>query len=293
MRVYVEPPDVKSRSIGRIANELKKYAPAGVEFSSRIEDADLVVLHIIGRHGQNVEKARACLDRGQRYVVNQYCLRSTQKSSTNDWRWLWDHAALVWSYYNLNGCIREDRGTGFLTNFYHSPLGADATVFHPDTRVPKYTYVIGTTGFGWLTEGIREAGHATRAVGKRMFHLGPELHRGDHITCAVGMSDAELASWYSQCQYVSGLRRIEGFELPCAEGILCGARPILFDRHHYRQWFDEFGIFVPEVSRDAVIAQLVEIFSQPPVPITDDERQYAVERFNWKTIVTEYWRRCL
>lgn len=292
MRVYVEPPDVQSRSIGRIANELKQYVPAGVECVSRIEDADLVVLHIIGRHGQNVEKARACLDRGQRYVVNQYCLRSTQKPSTDDWRWLWDHAALVWSYYNLNGCIREDRGAGILPNFYHSPLGADASVFRPDTQTTN-RYVIGTTGFGWLTESIREAGHATQSVGKQMFHLGPELNRGRHITCAVGMSDAELARWYSQCQYVSGLRRVEGFELPCAEGILCGARPIMFDRYHYRQWFEEFGVFVPETTRGEVIDHLVEIFTQPAVPISDDERQLAIERFNWQTIVSEYWRRCL
>lgn len=296
MKIYVDPPDVRSRSIGRIANELKRHAPSGVSFVSHPDHADLVVLHIIGRFEQNLAMAQRCLDRGQRYVVNQYCLRSTQKPSTHTWRILWDTASLVWSYYNLNAWIREDRGDGFLTNFYHSPLGADATAFTPSAQSQPRRFVAGTTGFDWLTEGIREVGLASAAVQREMFHLGPDLNRGDqtkHITCRVGMSDEELSTWYNQCEYVAGLRRIEGFELPCAEGILCGARPLMFDTPHYRQWFQEFGVFVPETSRAEVVERLIHIFQEPVAPIGRDEYEFAKRRFDWGTIVHEYWRRCL
>lgn len=297
MKIYIEPPQVRSRSIGRIAKELKLYAPSGVDFVTTRDDADLVILHIIGRFHQNSQIAARCLERGQRYVVNQYCLRSTRHRSTHAWRELWNNAAMVWSYYNLNAWIREDGGEGLVPRFYHSPLGADARAFcapAPVRCAPRF--VVGTVGYDWSTESVTDVSHACARADREMFHLGDDPHLGSHITSRTNISDKELAGWYAQCQYVSGLRRVEGFELPCAEGLLCGARPLMFDTPHYRQWFQEFAVLIPETTRELVVERLLHIFKEPLdeyVPVSRDEYEFAKRRFDWATIVDEYWKRCL
>src|SRR5207253_7002977 len=113
------------------------------------------------------------------------------------------------------------------------------------------------------------------------------------VACYSGLSDIQLATLYAQCHYVSGLRRIEGFELPAAEGLLCGARPILFDRDHYRNWYGSLAEYITESDRPGVVAQLVDLFGRQVRTVTADERNEAVRRFHWPTILNGFWERCL
>lgn len=293
MRVYITPPRVESRSIGRIATELQRYAPASVEFVRDRDDADLVVLHVIGRRDQMLRAAERCRDRGQAYVVNQYCLRSTQRPHTADWMSLWEDARCVWSYYDLPQWVRDDGETFAFRNFYHSPLGADASVFV--ARKPATPpFVVGMTGYTPGIECLHEVVDAARDIDGRIFHLGTPLSFGTDITTSVtNLTDRELAQWYAECRYLSALRRIEGFELPAAEALLSGTRPILFDRPHYRQWFAPFAVFIPEQERAQVTLDMQRVLSIDPAPISADERAAVAERFNWRTICTEYWKRCV
>jgi hypothetical protein len=293
MRVYITPPRVESRSISRIATELQRHAPASIEFVRDRDAADLVVLHVIGRRDQMLRAAERCRARGQAYVVNQYCLRSTQRPHTSDWTSLWADARCVWSYYDLPRWVRDDDGSFTFSNFYHSPLGADASVFLARKPTPP-PFVVGMTGYTPGVECLREVVDAAREVGGRVFHLGAGIPYGADITTAVtNLSDHELASYYAQCKYVSALRRVEGFELPAAEALLSGTRPIMFDRSHYRQWFAPFARFIPEQSdRQSVTAYLQDILRSDPMPITTEERVMIAERFNWRTISAAYWKRC-
>lgn len=292
IRVYAEAPEPNIRSMERIITNLKRYAPPSVIFVSESSGADLVLLHVNGRPDRAYRQANQASMRRQRFAVIQYCVRSTLEPETHRWWDLWHEATLVWSYYDLNGLRREDHAYGYLTNTYCSPLGADSDVFVLPDSDRYRPFKIGMSGGGPMVESIREAAYATAAGHHTMFHLGP-LSFGSHITAVENVSDTELATWYQQCQYFGGLRRKEGFEMCCAEALLCGARPIFFDRIHYRQWFNDFGLFIPEGSRDAVIQSLTDIFQQPVIPVSPDERAAAAARFHWPSICTEFWRRCL
>lgn len=288
VKVYITPPQTDSWALNRVVAALVQYAPADIEIVADLNAADLMVLHVIGRQDRNRKTAEWLKTRGWQYAVIQYVLRSSMRPSTKGWLPLWQDALVTWSYYDLKALCTED-GTSQDFPFYHAPLGADADVFYP--RGHQREYVIGTSGHGWQSESVREVAYAARRIGCSLFHLGPELNRGSSVICASGIDDDTLAHWYSRCEFVSGLRRIEGFELPAAEGLLCGARPICFDRPHYRQWFDPWAVFIPETRRAQIIDDLEIVFRAGACLVTEAERDAAKTRFDWNAIVTEFWNR--
>lgn len=287
MKVYVTPKEDKFRSVQRVVSALDFYAPSGIGLVERQEEADLVVLHVIGRQDSTLATAKCLKELGQQYVVIQYAVRSTMRPLTGGWLPLWRDAMLVWSYLDLPMLCAED-GNASDFPFYHAPLGVDSSTFYPRYRHQRQ-YVIGTHGSAAVFEGIREACFAAKRVRRPVFHLGPELKRGLDIMCFDDVDDSKLAGFLSQCEHVACLRRTEGFELPAAEGLLCGARPICFDRAHYRQWYDPWAVFIPEGSRDNVIDTLESLFIMGARPVTDEEREVAKLVFNWDTIITEFW----
>lgn len=271
----------------RMVKALGQYAPDEVELVPNEDTADLIVMHVIGRRDRNIRDAAGILASGRSYAVIQYALRSTQKPDTSLWIDLWRGARVTWSYYDLEARCREE-WTPFDFNFYHAPLGVDSSIFYP--RGGERKYIIGTSGHRAVTESIREAAFATKHVGGTMFHLGRELKRGADIVCKDGVTDNELAETLSQCQFVACLRRTEGFELMAAEGLLCGARPICFNRGHYHQWYEPWGIFIPEGNRDEVIDNLEAVFRQGTEPVSGNELKIATELFDWERVVTGFWQ---
>ena len=154
-------------------------------------------------------------------------------------------------------------------------------------------YLSGTSGSSWLTESVRECCNAARRVGGRTFHLGPKVSQNSYITCLKGMSDEYLARLWGSCKYVSGLRRTEGFELPAIEDLVCGTRPVLFDREHYRGWYGDFAEYIPEGSRAEVTDSLEKLFRGRYRTVTRAERDEAIKRFDWRPIINRFWRRVL
>lgn len=288
MKVYITPSYTNSWALKRVVTALVRYVPYNAKIVANQNAADLVVLHVIGRQDRNRARAEHLRTRGQRYVVIQYCVRSTLRPSTQGWLPLWQGSVLTWSYYDLMALCAED-GTSQDFPFYHAPLGADAAVFYP--RQHQRQYIIGTSGYSWVTESVREAGHAAQRTGHLMFHLGHRLNKRSHIVYASGIDDDALAHLLSQCQFVAGLRRTEGFELMAAEGLLCGARPICFNRSHYKQWFAPWAIFIPERSREQVINNLETIFHSGARPVMRAERDAAKICFDWKTIIGGFWNK--
>jgi len=291
MKAYVAAPVVQSRSIGRVAEALATYAPPSVEIVTDKDAADLVVLHVIGRRDQMLAEAARLVGRGQAYAVMQYVLKSTQKPDPWDWAVLWIAARVTWSYLDLAAALGPCYDDSPRGRFYHAPLGVDADVFRPMPLTQPGRWLIGTSGQSWLTESVRECAHAALRVGGSMFHLGPDM-AATHVMSVSGLTDEQLAYYWSACQFVSGLRRIEGFELPAVEGLLCGARPVLFDKPHYRRWYGAWADYIEETDRAGVIDQLEALFRRGARPVTTDERAAAVARFNWSTLVPAFWQRC-
>lgn len=271
MKVYLAPRADLSQGIHRVAQALRTYAPDWATVVDDPEQADFRIGHVIGIHGMQEWVARGP------YALIQYCY-STAGGSTDEWQALWADAKAVWSYYDLRSvCPR----------FLHRPLGV-GRIFQPSVPARK-RFIIGTSGYVADTECVMECYGAAQAVGAMQFHLGPNLNFGPGVIFAHGIPDAQVAEFWSQCSFVAGLRRCEGFELPALEGLMCGARPVMFDAPHYRQWFNDFAEFIPEGSPREVEASLTELFSRPVRPVTAIERAEAARRFNWKQLATEFW----
>lgn len=286
MKVCVYSP-IQAHSIRRITNALAAHVPAGVEVVASRDEADVVVHTLVGVQNFDTmpidQLVAAEVARGQRYAMVQCCLASTENGRADFWQPLWSGAAAVWSYLpSVVDLIRS-------SNLLFRPLGADQAVFRRYATQARPITML-TTGYVAESEGIAEASDAVRRMGGWHVHVGPNLNFGDHVTSVMGISDADLASLYRRSKYVAGLRRCEGFELPAAEGLLCGARPIMFDAPHYRAWFNDWAVFVPEGDAERVTTHIHHILSQDAVaPVSTEESQAAAALFHWPTLVREFW----
>lgn len=284
MKIYLTPP-FESRGIQRVVAALTQYLPKGFETTDNKWDADLVTIHAIGRVDHLSREVEELIANDIPYIVIQYAIRSTLRPNTKDWVNIWNRAEFVWSYYDLKQLCREDDTLNSF-RFYHAPLGTDSNIFYEKSIGRDFK--ITTCSLSYLTESVRECVIAADTVGARVFHIGEELNK-PKVTCRTNMADYKLAEYYSRSEYVSGLRRVEGFELPAVEGLFCGARPIMFDRPHYRKWFDRWAIFIPELPREQVIDSLVGIFKQPTRPVTLEEIAEARQLFDWQSIINNFW----
>ncbi len=315
MRVCTWADPTLSGAMRRVDRALADNLPAGHTATNIADQADLVVVHTIGTDVWPViDRIR---ERGQRYAIMQYCIRSTQEPDSRKWLDIWRGAEAVWSYYDLDALLVEDgyaeqecpwcgeelphigQGTGatdFPRCFFYAPLGADPDVFWPAITTGE-RYGILSSGYVAESECIAECFEANRRADRRGFHLGPEdsflAISGPQMDFGLGITDDALRLAYSRSDYVAGLRRCEGFEMPAAEGLLCGARPIMLDAPHYRAWFGEWAEYIPEADPETVTAAITEILQGEYRPVTDAEMAAAAERFNWKALAAKFWSRAL
>lgn len=270
----------------RVVHALKTYAPWPVKFTTDPTKADMSILHVIG-YPETLEAALRLIDTDHAYTVIQYCMRSTQQPHTGSWDVIWNNAKLVWSYYDIPEFCQQD-GTKSPPNFYMSPLGADPIFSaHPPHEVKMYTML--TSGFVAESETVAEVAAAIKQINGTHFHLGPKDVAPYADAFGLGISDRLLADVYSRTCFVAGLRRAEGFEMPAAEGLCAGARPICFDAPHYRRWFEPWAKFIPETDFDGTVDALVKVFEEGYEPLTDDERKRAKDFFDWERIATGFW----
>lgn len=290
MRVYAEPP-IDNFCINRISKALKLYAPNDVDFVNKEEDANLVILYVHGHRKRVWWTMTRHKDEDRQCAIIQLQLKNTVNPETKDWLDIWENAKLVWSYYDIP-FLCEEEGNRVNFNFYHAPLGVYSESFK-ETRLDR-KYIIGIHSKGWSRESLREVVTAAREAKKIVlnFESPKDYGEGVEYTGIIKNNDPKMAYFYSQCKYVAGLRRVEGFELPVIEGLMCGARPICFDIPSYRMWFNGLAEFIPEEGgRAEIIPALVEIFKKEPREVSDDEKQFVKEKFNWETISRGFWYR--
>jgi D-inositol-3-phosphate glycosyltransferase len=293
MKAFVAPTPGLSRAMTRVARALAQHAP--VIITEDESEADIVVLHVIG-YPETVRAIDSIKARGKKYAIIQYCVRSTQERNTLNWLPLWsDPSCLcVWSYYDLPALVAEDGASwNQEVKFYHAPMGVDSKTFQP-RNVPK-RYILFTSGYVAESETVLECQEAVRNVGGRMFHLGPGLPGFDAsiVTQEQDISDGYLVELMSSCHYVAGLRREEGFEMPALEGLLCGVRPICYDRPHYRRWFGNHAEYIPEGSPEQAVKDLTAILEGNYRPVSTEERRAIERAFDWSVIAGGFWKHAL
>jgi len=290
MRVFVTCPAHLSRGIHRVAAALRTYAPPVVQIVNEPTKADLRVLHVIGTEGLG-----PWLDMGP-YALVQYCLRTSQCPHPHQWAGAWRGAQLVASYYDLAGLWAADPlvvDHARTPHFLRLPLGIGDVFRHQATVVgtaPR-DFLAGTSGYVAGTETVDLVAAAADAVGGRLFHLGPDLGLPATPVALTGIDDVTLAGYWSRCQYVSGLRRVEGFELPAYEGLACGARPLMFDREDARYWLGEHADYLDEGAD--IFRQLVARFRGPYRAVTPTEQRWAATTFSWGRFAESFWKELL
>lgn len=285
MRVYLKAPSNLGRAIHRITAALMRHAPEWVEEVQTPEEADLRVWMVLG-----AGERTPILQTRQPYAVWQLTLRTSEHPHTSAWLEVWQRAALTVSYYDLPALLAEDAVVAPPFRFMHAPLGLDPA-FSPLVPEIGKSFLVGTSGYIAATEGIVEWNLAKGPA--QAFHLGPHLRETprDSWLCVTNIDDEILAGAWAQCQYVAAMRRIEGFEFPGIEGLVCGARPVCFDRPHYRQWYGELADYVREGTVDEVVEDLRCLIGKPYRAVTHAERLYAAAKFDWATICRGFWER--
>lgn len=266
-----------SYGIERVATELEKRAPAGFELVEDESRADLVVIHVNGRHDHNIRRAETILESGRQYAVIQYVLESCRNPNPTDWIDFWEKAKCVWSYYDLGA---------FISNQYFSPLGVNAESFYREKS--KKRWLVGTNGNSYKAECIGEVRLAAFNIGRTM-HVGPVQEPSPITDFYQDVSDDELRRLYNQCKWFACLRRKDGFEIIAAEALLCGVRPILFDAPRFRQWFDGLAEFIPEEKPEAVMRSLRALFKKNPEPVTNEQIETVKARFDWGKIMGGFY----
>jgi hypothetical protein len=294
MNVFIEPQHGLSRAMDRVTRAFKEYAPAGVVFVKDVNEADLEVLHAIG-YPETVERARAAIDAGREFALIQYCVRSTDHPSAQDWLPVWYVAKMVFSYYDLYRLCDEDHVAVRFSNFVCAPLGIDRAFVQspPNGQARRGILTSGYVSAG--SEAIEECWAAASRIGERVVHLGPYPVKmgvmspdADVSVTGPGITDALLRVHYDSVKFVSGLRYVEGFEMPCVEGLARGVRPIVFDRPDMRKWYDGFAIFVKEQSGPRLVQELVDVMHDG-THVTEEERQAALTRFSWERTARSFW----
>jgi hypothetical protein len=296
MKVYQNISPRFGRGIQRVAAAIEQFAPPDVQFVKGLphyeSTADLVIHHVIGvqnfHERQTIDQLIQLCPK-PRHAVIQYCVATTEQPLPIWWEnHVWRHCDLVWSYYDIAEMLAYDhlsRPTGNVIPWvYHALLDRP--------KVPIYT--VCTSGYIPETEGVLECVEAAAKVGGRVLHLGPKsLNLGPHVSYAEGITDAHLAALYKSCRYVAGLRRVEGFELPAAEGLCGGAIPICFDQPHYRRWFEDAAHYVPEVASEVVTGCLESLFRHSTRRLDPVDVSLAQRKFSWPRVVGGFWERVL
>lgn len=307
VKAYVECNPHFGQGLHRVVRELKAHAPTSIEFVPTREAAELVVHHIVGvsnfSDGPNVaELITEDHAAGRRVGAVQYCLRTTEQPSTAWWvPHVWSQCNVVWSYYNLLQEVWNDGGVvppGQAHRFYYRPLGVSDgfhAISHKDVDPFKRDFLVGTSGYVAESEAVDAWVDYAHSLGEKVFHLGPKLPIFDQfpgvVTHAKDLSDEELSLMWSRCCYVSGLRAVEGFELGAAEGVVCGARPVFFDRQHHRQWYRGVAIYLDERMDVRAELERLKVTREFAGTISPAVKTWARGTFSWARLVQGFWAR--
>ena len=292
MRLYFPHDGRISRAMWRIRDAFMKHAPQGTEFIKGFGPGEKNnVVHCIHWVGQN-PKEHTKRDEGifsvdtlpltPRYLVFGHAGNWHYGQFDSHYQRLMKEAALVITF--------DRRILGYEgSNIFETPWGYEPDTFY---RAPcQKRFKVMATGYAADAEAIDACYDACLRMRVKMCHIGCQLpgipglgtcERYEHI------KDHKMRELYNASEYVSGMRREGGFELPVIEGYACGAQPVVFDQPTMHKYYEDFAVFVPNIKRFDLSMKLEHVFRQPRnVQPSPD----ILKRFHWAPIMKGLWDR--
>lgn len=282
----------------RIRNSLTRYAPQDIEFVDNMEEADFVIFH--HQYRQDLDFFMHNCNKPMIFLISEL------QNSKEYFKQFFSNPLLKMTYTfhplrHLGYVDDNDR-----TNHVLGAWGFDDSLFAQEDPQKLVNLDRPNTSicFGFYdSERYFEQYLSVKATNGRLIHLDIKkwdfLRQGmffdeNHHWYKEWVEDDELVELYKTCKFVSGLRSGSGFETPVLEGISMGCRPLCFDNIYYRQWFNDFAIFIPEEFDVDMTNNLINVFRDyDNHKVTADEIKYVREKFKWETVATNFWREVL
>jgi glycosyltransferase involved in cell wall biosynthesis len=276
LKVYARIHEPAGHVIYRINREFVKRAPESVEFVDYPKQADIQIVHCLG--AGSLTKIW-----NNRYVLIQHNLLNSDIKSIAVWLGIFNRALLVVSYMNLPLILKTNT-----FNFHLTQWGVDTSVFR--NLAQRRSKAILTTGWSLDEEGIRECYMAIKRTHKTMVNVGDDFQFGNGFSAVSRLTDKELCELYNDCEFVSGLRFKEGFEVSVIEGLACGCRPICFDMPVYRNWFEDLACYVPHYQGSQLSDYIETVLRNKAKPVSNDELERVKKTFDWESIAGQFWK---
>lgn len=279
----------------RILKNLKKYSPDHISFVDNYDDADFVIIHL---------QYKEHLDHYLHNCKKPFIFLISELHQTKEYfKHYFSNPLLkmTYTFHPLKHFGYVDSND--TTNHVLAPWGFDEDLFNAnpyDVTHKQRDNMIISFGF-YDSEHYTPQFEAVRlADNGRMIHLDIKiwdfLRQGKffdskHHWTKEWVEDDELIQLYQSTKFVSGLRSGSGFEAPVLEGLVNGCRPICFDNIYYRQWFNDFALFIPEEFDVDMVNNLYGIFRDCDMyKVNSDEVKHVREKFKWETVATNFWK---
>ncbi len=259
----------------------KGYAPIKYEFIEEPNDADFQILDITRISDKYYLKC-------DKYVLFFHTFGEWAEEDPSQYYDLFKNAMLVYSHIDLAPIYPLINGSKFMIG----PWGSQPDVWFKKGEIKNDTYQILCTGEIAETEGIRECVTACDTLQSKMLHVGHDFRFTNPSYINMNnLSNNAMNEVYNRSKWVSALRRIEGFEKPAIEGLLCGARPICFDTQLYRYWYGDLARYVKEGTEQETYEDILRVMKEEYSPVTPEEMEKAIKKFAWFYVAKRFWER--
>ena len=286
MKLYFPHDHKISRAMERIRQAFIKYAPKTARFQGSIEDQPIHCLNYMGQNPkEHTKRDEICmgvptLPVTEKYLVFAHIGNPHYPQHDIYFQKMMSGALLVITF--------DKRILGYKgSNVLETSWGYEPDLFY---RYPGLkTYKILCTGYMADAEAIDACWDACGNISAKLCHVGgrlPEVKVGRWCDRFEGVSDGHLRTLYNSAEYVSGMRREGGFELPVIEGYACGCQPIVFDQPTMHKYYEDFALFVSNVPRYDLAKRLVNLLL-PKKSIRPDPK--ILKRFQWRQVMRRIW----
>lgn len=278
----------------RIRHAFIKHAAPGVEFV----DGDTPwrrgsVIHCLNWIGQNPkEHTKRCeqvqsvptLPLTARYLIFAHIGNPHYQHLDHYYQVLMRGAELVICY--------DKRILGYEgPNIFETPWGFDPETFYFSRSCKVFKILC--TGYMADAEAIDACMDACAKLRVKLCHVGGRLKMNLAVRWYAryeGVSDHRMRQLYSASEFVSGMRREGGFELPVIEGYACGCQPIVFNHPTMRKYYQDFALFTAKESRRPLAERLTNIMR---VHSNIEPNPEVLKRFHWGYLMNKIWERIL